>query len=128
VKMNFVLHGFDVYSSEVDDRGIDFVVRQNDHTFYDIQVKSVRNLNYIFFRKEHFELRDNLFAAIVLFNPSSEPDLYLVPSKSWLFPNELFISRDYEGKKSQPEWGLNLCTKNLPLIDKYSFDKIAANI
>lgn len=27
VKMEFTLYGFDVYTSEVDDRGIDFVIR-----------------------------------------------------------------------------------------------------
>jgi hypothetical protein len=32
VKMVFTLHGFDVYSAEVDDKGIDFVVR----TFLDV--------------------------------------------------------------------------------------------
>ena len=128
VKMNFVLHGFDVYSSEVDDRGIDFVVRKDDHTFYDVQVKSVRNLNYIFFRKEYFKPRENLLAAIVLFNQNEEPNLYLVPSVLWQSPNDLFVSRDYEGKKSQPEWGLNLCTKNLPLLGEYSFDKTVASI
>ena len=29
VKMEFTLHGFDVYSAEVDDKGIDFVIRKH---------------------------------------------------------------------------------------------------
>jgi hypothetical protein len=29
VKMEFVQHGFDVYSVEVDERGIDFVIRDD---------------------------------------------------------------------------------------------------
>ena len=48
VKMEFTLHGFDVYTSEVDDRGIDFVIRKDRNFYYDIQVKSVRDLNYLF--------------------------------------------------------------------------------
>jgi hypothetical protein len=42
VKMEFALHGFDVYTTEVDDRCVDFVVRHRDRPFYDVQVKSVR--------------------------------------------------------------------------------------
>ena len=39
VKMEFTMHGFQVYSAEVDDRGIDFVARHEDGTFYEVQVK-----------------------------------------------------------------------------------------
>jgi hypothetical protein len=52
VKMEFTQHGFDVYSSEVDDRGIDFVVRKerrrNLANYYDVQVKSLREGGYVF--------------------------------------------------------------------------------
>ena len=51
VKMALVSHGFDVYSSEVDDRGIDFIVKKDQTTYFDIQVKSIRGKNYIFFPK-----------------------------------------------------------------------------
>ncbi len=40
-KMEFTLFGFDVYTVEVDNRGIDFVIRKDDQ-YYDVQVKSVR--------------------------------------------------------------------------------------
>ena len=39
VKMKFTLAGFDVYTSEVDDKGIDFIIRKNDDIYYDVQVK-----------------------------------------------------------------------------------------
>ena len=29
-KMEFILYGFDVYSPELDDKGIDFIVRKDD--------------------------------------------------------------------------------------------------
>jgi len=56
VKMEFTLWGFSVFTSEVDDRGIDFVVRTNDSRHYDVQVKSIRGLNYIFFPKHSFPI------------------------------------------------------------------------
>lgn len=106
VKMEFTLFGFDVYSAEVDDRGIDFVIRQGVNHYYDIQVKSCRNTtNYIFFPKATFDLRENLLAAVVLFFDDKEPQCYLIPSQVWNAPNALFVSHDYLGKQSKPEWG-----------------------
>jgi len=42
----------------------------------------------------------------------------------WAEPDSLFVSRDYPGKKSQPEWGLNLAKKYLPLLKEYEFSKM----
>jgi len=127
VKMEFTLFGFEVYTAEVDDRGVDFVIRKDDR-YYDVQVKSARGLNYIFFPKDKFNPLDNLLAAIVLFFDGEPPQLYLIPSKEWLKPNALLVSRDYEGKKSKPEWGLNLSKKNLPLLSRFAFDKIVQEL
>ncbi|MBN2002620.1 MAG: DUF4365 domain-containing protein [Anaerolineae bacterium] len=123
-KMEFTLHGFDVYTAEVDDRGIDFVVRKSSNHYYDVQAKSSRNLNYIFFPKSKFDLRDNLLATVVLFRDDIAPQLYLIPSTAWRESNALLVSHDYEGKKSKPEWGLNLSEKNLSLLAKFSFDAV----
>ena len=54
VRMEFTRHGFDVYAAEVDDKGIDFIVRKEhrpggtevEYRYCDVQVKSVRRLNY----------------------------------------------------------------------------------
>lgn len=126
VKMEFTLWGFDVYTSEVDNKGIDFVIRRDQGRYYDIQVKSLRGLGYIFFPKEKFILRENLLAVIVLFPNSEAPSMYLIPSSVWLEPSALFVSRDYdkEGQKSKPEWGLNISQRNLPLLTPFMFDRV----
>jgi len=85
-------------------------------------------LNYIFFPKDKFNLRENLLAAIVIFFEGKPPKIYLIPSTEWSKPNNLFVSRDYEGEKSEPEWGLNLSRKNLPLLEQFEFDKIVQNL
>lgn len=41
-KMEFTLDGFDVYTAEVDDKGIDLVVRNECRKFHEAQVKAVR--------------------------------------------------------------------------------------
>ena len=123
VKMELVRNGFDVYSSEVDDRGIDFIIRTNEYTYFDIQVKSVRNLNYIFLSKDKFKLRKNLVVVLVLFNEQEPPLMYLIPSLEWKNNlNSLLKSKDFEGKSSPPEWGINLSKKNMNLLDRYKFE------
>lgn len=133
VKMEFTLFGFDVYTAEVDDKGIDFVVRKEyedeegkvGYRYYDVQVKSVRGLSYIFFQKAKFAIRDNLLAAVVIFENSELPRIHLIRATAWKLPNALFVGRDYEGLESKPEWGLNLSRKNLPLLEPYEFDRVA---
>jgi hypothetical protein len=90
-KMEFTLYGFDVYSAEVDERGIDFVIRRSDIHFYDVQVKSGRHLSYIFFPKDKFRLRTTLLAAVVLFSEGEAPAFYLIPSTAWEQPNALLV-------------------------------------
>lgn len=126
-KMEFMRLGLEVYSSEVDDRGIDFVVG-HDNNYYAIQVKSSRNLNYIYLKKDKFQPRENLLAAIVLFNSSEVPSFYLIPSTRWDSPDSFFVSRDYLDKKSKPEYGLNLSKRNLPFLETYSIDNIFYNL
>lgn len=47
VKMQFTRHGFSVYSPEIDDRSVDFVVTTpSAERFYRVQVKSMRGPGY----------------------------------------------------------------------------------
>jgi hypothetical protein len=128
VKMEFALYGFQVYTAEVDDRGIDFIVRHESGGFYEVQVKSSRGLNYVFMQKDKFPLRPDRLAAVVILVEDKEPDLYLIPASAWESPNALLVSRDYEGKQSKPEWGLNLSVKNLQLLANFRFDRTVGSL
>jgi len=123
VKMEFTMYGFQVYGTEVDDRGIDFVTRFEERSFLEVQVKSIRKPGYIFLQKDKTPLAQNRYLALAILEEGKEPDLYLIPLKRWKKPDNFFVSRDYEGKKSKPEWGLQLSKKNVPLIEKWRFDQ-----
>lgn len=123
-KMEFTLFGFDVYTAEVDDKGIDFVIRRGNDRHYDVQVKSVTADKgaYIFLPKAKFaptrdDLRENSLVAIVLFFRLQAPELFVVRGTVWCSPNHVFVSRDYEGRKSPPEWGICISKKGRPLLD-----------
>jgi len=128
VKMEMTMYGFQVYSTEVDDRGIDFVVRYENGPFISIQVKSVREKGYVFMHKDKFQLSPHLYLALAILHEGVEPRLYLIPSEAWKKPNELLADHDYEGKESKPEWGLNLSKKNMNLLEDYAFSKVVAKL
>src|ERR1039458_3570476 len=83
VKMELTMYGLQVYGTEVDDRGIDFVARYKDGEFLEIQVKSARDkagdFGYVFMQKEKFKLHQNLYLALALLSEEQPPVLYLIP-------------------------------------------------
>jgi hypothetical protein len=129
VKMEFTRLGFSVFSAEVDDRGIDVVIRKDATTYYDVQVKAVRGFSYIFFEKEKFDLRANNLAAVVVFEEGQPPHLFLISSTNWLQPGSLLVSKDYGAPlKSKPEWGINLSRKNWAELCQFAFESEAAQL
>lgn len=119
------MYGFQVYTSEVDDRGIDFVARYEAGPFFTVQVKSIRKSGYVFLQKDKFQITENSYLALVMLDENVAPDIYLIPALAWRSPDELFVDRDYIGLKSKAEWGLNLSMKNRALLLPYKIDAIA---
>jgi hypothetical protein len=128
VKMEFTKYGFQVYTAEVDDRGIDFVARHDRGPFVQVQVKSLRSFGYVFMRKSCFPLEDCTYLALGLLFDGSEPELFLIPSLKWSSPDGTFVDRDYQGLKSEPEWGINVSKKNLADLDRYKFEATLESI
>jgi len=130
VKMELTMHGFQVYNTEVDDRGIDFVTRSDGGPFVEVQVKSVLRSGYVYMEKRKFVLSSSLYLALAILSEGKEPELYMIPSIVWADPNGVFVSRDYakEGQKSKPEWGINLSKKNMSALDPYRFERTLVSL
>ena len=133
VKIWLTLSGFDTYYNDVDDKGIDFILRLDNNKHIDIQVKTIRtNTGYVYVSKETWknELRDNLYLALVLLDNHKMPTIYFIHSNAWLSPNELLKDRNYEkeGQKSKPEWGVNVSQKNMGLLHQYDITKFIERI
>ena len=124
VKMELTMFGFQVYSTEVDDRGIDFVIRYDAGHFIEVQVKSLRDLGYVFMQKSKFKPNENLYLALALLFEGEPPKLFLIPSIVWNSPSGPFVNHEYgNGLKSEPEWGLNVSRKNMDQLEAYRFDE-----
>ena len=67
-KMEFASYGFEVYTSEVDDHGVDFIAKNpHNNQFYEVQVKSIRNAGYVFVQKDKIELQENWLLCLMRF-------------------------------------------------------------
>jgi hypothetical protein len=125
-KMEFTLSKWDVYSPELDDKGIDMIIRRNA-TFFEAQIKSVRieKTNYVFMSKSKFSPHKGLILCLAIFENENPPSLYLIPSEAWNQPDDLLADRNYDsGQSSEVEFGLRLSKKNMPLLEKFRFNQM----
>ncbi|WP_339279114.1 DUF4365 domain-containing protein [Paenibacillus sp. FSL W8-1187] len=125
-KMEFASYGLEVFSSKVDDRGIDFIVKDKTGRFMEIQVKSLRGTGYVFAQKSKFNIGNhNLYMALLTFKEGQMPDIFLIPSESWKVPNEVFVDRNYDkpGQTSKPEYGINISIKNYDILEIFKFEE-----
>ena len=133
VKIWLTLLGYDAYTNDVDDKGIDFVIRLNEEKHVDIQVKTMRGeSSYVFVNKESWKsgLRRNLYLALVILKNNASPTIYFIPSIDWLKPNNLLRDHDYskEGQTSKPDWGINVSKKNMEILKQYDLTKFTSDI
>jgi hypothetical protein len=133
VKIWLTLLRYETYYNDIDDRGIDFILRLDNYKHIDIQVKTIRsNTGYVFVTKDTWnnKLRENLYLALVLINNNEMPTIYFIPSTAWNTPNDLLKDRDYdkEGQRSKPEWGINVSKKNMELLEQYNIQSFKENV
>jgi hypothetical protein len=127
--MELTSYGFDVYTSEVDDHGIDFVAKTKGGRYLELQVKAVRQNNYTFMSKDKWNIDEqNTYLILLLFTDNKMPDVYMIPATSWKSPDALLVDKDYVGFKSKPEYGVNISKKNLPLLERFSIEKTIESV
>lgn len=125
-KMEFTSYGYDVYTSEVDDHGVDFVARDvKTGMFYEVQVKSLQKGNYVVIPKDKLVIDDRHLICFLRFENGQLPDVYVIPATVWHNPNPVFVDRKYDkpGQKSKPEWGINYSKKNIAILEEYRAEK-----
>ncbi len=82
-KMAFTLEGFEVYTTDYDDRGIDFVIRSAAGGFFSVQVKATGASANPFVYADKFQAAlDFLFCAVRLIEGET-PEIYLARGTDW---------------------------------------------
>ena len=125
-KMEFASYGFEVFSSEVDDRGIDFIVRGIAGDFYEIQVKSLRESSkskYAFIKDNKMDISSTKFiVCFIYFKLNSLPSIYLLKATEWKTPNVVL-------RQNTGEWGINISKESLIYLENnYRFDKVVGEL
>lgn len=121
-KMEFTSYNYDVYTSEVDDHGVDFVARKLDtEEFFEVQVKSMFKGRYVLIQKDKLVMDEHHLVCFLHFNENELPSVYIIPATAWNEPNAVLVDRHYDkpGQKSKPEWGINYSKKNIHILEKY---------
>ena len=129
-KMEFASYGFDVYTSEVDDHGVDFVAKApKEKVFYEVQVKSVRDYKYTYISKGKMpELSDDRLVCYIHFIENNQlPDVFVIPASAWKTPNAVLVEygKEDDGKG---EWGINISRKNYAILNEYCIETWMNNI
>ena len=129
-KMSLASYGVSIYTSEVDDHGIDFIA-ESKRGFSKFQVKAIRKgTGYVFMREEYFDISDqSLYLFLLLLNDGEHPIEYLIPATTWdNDSSNTFVYHSYEGKKSKPEYGLNISAKNIPQLERFKLENMITAI
>ena len=129
-KMTLASYGMDIYTSEVDDHGLDFVVERKSG-FLKFQVKAIRSITsgYVYMKEQHFDIKDeNLFLFLMLLSDGEHPETYIIPATAWKQPTRMLVYRRYEGKKSKPEYGINISKRNRAELEQYRLETMLARL
>ncbi|QSO48370.1 DUF4365 domain-containing protein [Alicyclobacillus mengziensis] len=125
-KMEFASYGLEVYTTEVDDHGVDFIVKDKNGRFCEIQVKFLRSKGNVFTPKSKFDISNkNLYLTLLIFEHGKLPDIFLIPSQAWEVSNEVFVDRNYDkpGQTSKPEYGINICQRKYEILEIFKFEE-----
>lgn len=118
--MEFMSYGYEVYTPELDDHGVDFIVRKPGGEPLEVQVKSTRG-NYVFVYKDKMPLDDSHLVCYVPFIDGKLPDLYIIPATAWLHPQPPLVEHNYDepGRVSKAEWGISYSQTSLDKLAPY---------
>lgn len=121
-KMEFAMFGFLVYSSEVDDRGIDFVARTNGGSYHDVQVKTITGFNYTFIKESKFS--EKLLVSLIVLNEGQPPQSFLFRGSDWASDASGLLARHYYPNANEPEYGIHCTVRRQAQLETYRFETV----
>jgi len=126
----FIAEGFEIHLPDGASVRTRFAIRRARGRLYDVRVRTCRlpRGNYTFFTKRSLELADDRLVVLVLLEDGRPARAYVIPSTAWRSPSSLLVDRDYEGLKSEPEWGIQLSGRSMALLDDFDFGSRARDL
>jgi len=121
-KMEFAMFGLLVFTAEVDDRGIDFVSRNDHGNHFDVQVKTITGNNYTYITKSKF--RDTLWVCLVVLRESNPPESFLFSGGDWKTDTEGLLSYHHYPNAKEPEFGINVTNSRAKVLEKFRLTSV----
>ena len=115
------MYGYLVYSAEIDDRGVDFVVRNETGRHFDVQVKTVTDRNYTYITESKFS--ESLWICLVVLREGGHPTLYLFSGRDWNSDTNDLLQRHHYPKSKEAEYGIHIAEKRVSVMEQFAFDR-----
>lgn len=119
-KMAFTLEGFEVYTTEYDDRGIDFVIRNSTGRFYSVQVKATGHSANPFISESKFIDSEDFLVCAVRLVEGSEPSIYLARGCDWSEASDC-LHYNASGGSAGPYYEVRFSDKHKQSLERHSF-------
>jgi hypothetical protein len=119
-KMEFAMYGFLVFTAEVDDRGIDFVARNEKGNHFDVQVKTITGRNYTFVKESKFA--KSLLICLVVLEDGRPPDMFLLRGSDWDKDTDNLLRKNSFPNAKEPEYGIHLTKTGHDAIQQFRFE------
>jgi hypothetical protein len=126
-KMAFALYGFDVYASDCDDRGIDFVAHRPEGHFYLVQVKTTGLSANPFIPKCKFQLNDKFLFVAIRLEEDHEPAIYLARGSEWATAQPC-LGFNAGGGRAGPYYEFRFARKYAACLKRFTFASYAPTL
>ncbi|NRA39111.1 MAG: hypothetical protein HRU15_13285 [Planctomycetes bacterium] len=127
-KMAFTLEGFEVYSTEYDDRGIDFVVRNTSGKFFSIQAKSFGDNVNPFIYADKFQCSDDFIFCAVHLSEGQQASVYVACGNEWEDEDLTCLHHNPGGGKSGPYYEMRFAHSYVEQLKQFAFHKYTERI
>lgn len=133
VMLEFIKAGVEVFQNESNIGMVDFIIKNKFGSYQEVslQVLNLEAERSVKIPKSElgFILPGNLWIALVLFMKEMEPAVYLIPSKVFENPNEIFVNNEQiERFRHLSNWEIKVFTRAIPELSKYSFSAMVTKL
>jgi len=127
-KMAFILEGFEVYRTECDDRGIDFVVRNQSGKFFLVQVKTTRETADPYIKENNFIQNDEFIFCAVRIEEGKRPLVYIAKGSDWQNNDFECLNHNPEGGDAGPYYEMRLAARYQQQLERFRFSNYIDSI
>src|SRR3989338_2071501 len=127
-KMAFTLEGFEVYNSEYDDRGIDFIIRNSSGKFFLVQVKTTDDTSNPYIYENKFQKSDDFIFSAVRIIEGKPLSLYIARGSDWDKGEFKCLNYNPKGGSSGAYYEIQFSKKYKNQLSEFEFQKYIEKI